>query len=106
MNEKTVVVTASRCEGHEEPWVPSMKERCHTCKCEVWVSDATKQDVAILIAGGTADGYVAMCIRCVLEMSDNDASAPKDIHVGPNTAMTAIDKILEEEESDECKRQD
>lgn len=100
MNEKTVVVTASRCADHEEPWVPAMKERCHTCKREVWVSDATKQDVAILIAGGKADGYVAMCIPCVLAMAPEDET----IHVGPNTARATIDKILEEE-SDECKRQ-
>ena len=101
MSEKTVVVTASRCEDHETPWVPATKERCHTCKCEVWVSDATKQDVAILIANGTAGDYVAMCIPCVLEMKDDDE--PKEIHTGPNTARAVVDKILEEEGSDECK---
>lgn len=100
MNEKTVIVTTSRCMDNEEPWVPASKERCCACNREVWVSDSTKQDVAILIASGKADGYVAMCIPCVLELKD----APEEIHVGPNTARATIDKILEEE-SDECKSQ-
>jgi hypothetical protein len=100
MNEKTVIVTASRCIDHDEPWVPSTKEHCHTCKCEVWVSDVTKQDVAILIADGTAGDYVAMCIPCVLELKD----VPEEIYTGGNTTAAVIDKILEEEESDECQR--